>query len=93
MAKEQKKSEPKDKGESKEQKEIVERVMHEWKHGELETGAGKPVKSQKQAVAIALSEAGESKYDTPEENKEHLEHTREKERKGETARQRKEGHT
>jgi hypothetical protein len=77
--------------ESKEQKEIVERVMHEWKHGELETGTGKPVKSQKQAVAIALNEAGESKYESPEENKENLERTKEKERKGKTARQRKEG--
>ncbi len=30
--------------ETKEQKETVGRVMHEYKHGELETGTGKPVK-------------------------------------------------
>lgn len=32
-------------------------VMHKWKAGELKSGgSGKPVKSQKQAVAIMLSE-------------------------------------
>ena len=38
----------------------VKKVMHEYKHGELKSGrAGKggKVKSRKQAVAIALSEA------------------------------------
>ena len=37
----------------------IERVMHEWKEGELHSGSkkGPKVKSQKQAVAIALSEA------------------------------------
>jgi hypothetical protein len=37
----------------------VEKVMHEWKEGELHSGSkkGPKVKSQKQAVAIALSEA------------------------------------
>ena len=41
----------------------VGKVMHEYKAGELHTGSktGKVVKSQKQAVAIALSEAGMSK--------------------------------
>lgn len=39
----------------------VKKVMHEYKHGELKSGrSGKPVKSRKQAVAIALSEARES---------------------------------
>jgi hypothetical protein len=32
--------------------------MHEYKHGELDSGrSGRKVKSRKQAVAIALSEA------------------------------------
>ena len=39
---------------SKPQKETMERVMHEFKEGELETGAGETVKSRRQAVAIGL---------------------------------------
>lgn len=41
----------------------VEKVMHEWKEGELRSGSkkGPRVKSQKQAVAIALSEARKRK--------------------------------
>ena len=36
----------------------VEKVMHEWKHGDLVSGgSGKKVKSRKQAIAIGLSEA------------------------------------
>jgi hypothetical protein len=36
----------------------VSKVMKEWKAGKLKSGStGKKVKSQKQAVAIALSEA------------------------------------
>lgn len=76
---------------SKEQKETVGRVMHEFKHGELETSIGTPVKSRKQAVAIALSEAGGSKDESEEDNRENLDRTKEKERKGETAKQQKEG--
>jgi hypothetical protein len=34
---------------SKAQKETVERVMHEFKHGELETSGGRKVKNPKQA--------------------------------------------
>lgn len=43
-------------------------VMHKWKVGKLKSGgSGKPVKSQKQAVAIMLSEkrkaeAGNKEY-------------------------------
>jgi hypothetical protein len=42
------------------QKETVGRVMHEYKHGELRSGTGRKVKNPKQAIAIALSEAGET---------------------------------
>ena len=36
----------------------VEKVMHEFKRGELKSGgSGKTVKSRKQAIAIGLSEA------------------------------------
>lgn len=40
----------------------VQKVMGEYKRGTLHSGKGGPVvKSRKQAVAIALSEAGKSK--------------------------------
>lgn len=40
----------------------VQKVMHEFKTGTLHSGkGGKVVKSRKQAVAIALSEAGKTK--------------------------------
>ena len=40
----------------------VTKVMHEWKTGTLHSGKGGPVvKSRKQAIAIALSEAKLSK--------------------------------
>ena len=35
----------------------VEREMHKFKRGKLKSGKGGTVKSRKQAVAIALSEA------------------------------------
>ncbi len=35
----------------------VEKVMHEYKTGTLKSSSGKKVKSRKQAIAIALSEA------------------------------------
>ncbi len=78
--------------ESEPQKETVERVMHEFKHGELRSGtSGQKVKNRKQAVAIALSEAGASNEQTPKENKERLRHTKTKERRGETAKDETEG--
>jgi len=78
--------------ESEPQKETIERVMHEFKHGELRSGTSGPkVKSRKQAVAIALNEAGASNQQTPKENEEHLRHTKAKERRGETARDEVEG--
>ena len=40
----------------------VKKVMREYKSGSLHSGKGGPVvKSQKQAVAIAMSEAGKTK--------------------------------
>lgn len=41
----------------------IKKVMHEWKTGTLHSGGpkGPVVKSQKQAVAIALSEAKKAK--------------------------------
>jgi len=78
--------------ESKGQKSTVGRVMHEYKHGELESGAGKPVKSRKQAIAIALHEAGATHQESASKNKENLAKTKKKEREGKTAKQQKEGH-
>jgi hypothetical protein len=39
----------------------VAKVMREYKGGKLKSSSGKKVTSRKQAVAIALSEAGMSK--------------------------------
>lgn len=39
------------------QKRKVEKVMHEYKEGDLKSSSGDKVKSRKQAVAIAMSEA------------------------------------
>ena len=41
-------------------KKKVKKVMHEYKHGSLKSGSGGKVKSRKQAIAIALSEARSS---------------------------------
>ena len=43
------------------QKRKVTNVMHEYKEGELKSGSGRKVKSRKQAIAIAMSESGQSK--------------------------------
>jgi Family of unknown function (DUF6496) len=77
---------------SKEQKEIVERVMHEFKHGDLRIrGTGPKVKNPKQAIAVALHEAGASNQESPKKNRENLRKTRAKERRGDTGRTRGEG--
>jgi hypothetical protein len=73
---------------TKRQKETVGRVMHEFKHGELETSAGKKVKTPKQAIAIGLHEAGASNQETEPKNKHNLLRTKVKEARGETARAR-----
>ena len=56
-----KKKDPKPKPRTKKAKQArVKRVMDEWKMGELHSGSkkGPMVKNRKQAIAIALSEAG-----------------------------------
>jgi hypothetical protein len=55
--------------ESKPQKATIERVMHEKKTGTLKTPAGKRVTSRKQAVAIALHEAGVAKPQAPKSDR------------------------
>jgi len=76
------------------QRKIEGRVMHEFKHGELRSGRGGKggkVKSRRQAIAIALREAGASKYDSPRANRRHLHKTEGKEARGQTYQQEREG--
>lgn len=40
------------------QQDKIKKVMDEFKDGELKSSSGQTVKNQKQAIAIALSEAG-----------------------------------
>src|SRR6201986_2238584 len=80
--------------ESARQKRITGRVMHEFKHGELKSGRGGkagPVKNRRQAIAIALQEAGVSKYDSDKRNRRNLRRTEQKEARGQTAQQEREG--
>ena len=51
-------------------KSKVEKVMSEWKKGELHSGSkkGPKVKSRKQAIAIALSEAREAGEPVPKKS-------------------------
>jgi hypothetical protein len=76
------------------QRKTEGRIMHEFKHGELKSGKGGragEVKNRKQAIAIALHEAGASKYDTPAKRKQSLARTKRKEARGETGQQEREG--
>ena len=73
------------------QKETVGRVMHEYKHGELTSGQGGRVRNPRQAVAIALSEAGASNRQSPQENRHRLAETKSRERRGRTAKAETEG--
>jgi hypothetical protein len=70
---------------SKPQKETIKRVMHEFKHGELESSSGRKVKDPKQAIAIGLSEAGASRYESRETNRKNLQRIKARERQGATA--------
>lgn len=79
---------------SSRQKRITGRVMHEFKHGELKSGRGGQggkVKSRRQAIAIALEEAGTSKYESDRRNRRNLRRTESKEARGRTAQQEREG--
>ena len=75
---------------SEPQKETVGRVMHEFKHGELESH-GRKVTSRRQAISIALHEAGASHEQSPEQKEHSLSRTKSKEHHGETAAAEKEG--
>ena len=75
---------------SKAQKETISRVMHEFKHGELESSSGRRVRNPKQAIAIGLREAGASKYESKEKNRENLKRTKARERHGTAAKVRRE---
>jgi len=76
------------------QRKTLGRVMHEFKHGELKSGpggrAGK-VKNRRQAIAIALREAGASKYESESENRRSRAKSARKEARGETYQQEREG--
>ena len=75
------------------QKRTVERVMHEFKHGELKTARGaRKVKNPKQAIAIALHEAGASNQESSQTNARNLRLTKSKERRRETYQDETEGH-
>ena len=76
------------------QRKTMGRVMHEYTHGELKSGRrgkGGKVKSRRQAVAIALKEAGASKYESKGENRRNLARSKAKEATGRTAQQEREG--
>ena len=79
---------------SPKQRKVIGRVMHEMKHGELKSGpggkAGK-VKNPKQAIAIALHEAGASKYESEKENEKSLAKSERKQAEGKTYQQEAEG--
>jgi hypothetical protein len=57
---------------SKKAQKKVEKVMHEYKHGELKSGKkgkGGKVKSRKQAIAIGISEARAAGAKVPKKKK------------------------
>ena len=73
------------------QRKTTGRVMHEYKHGELKSGRGGKVKSRKQAIAIALHEAGTSKYQTKSQKSSSRAKSKRKEASGRTGQQEREG--
>src|SRR3984885_5166634 len=76
------------------QRKTTGRVMHEFKHGELKSGPsgkGGKVKSRRQAIAIALKEAGASRYESRKENASNRRKYERKEAEGKTSQQEREG--
>lgn len=67
---------------AEEQKKILRFVLREYKNGKLKSGGGRKVSNPKQAIAIALKAAGESKYATKTENRRNLNRTKHKIRAG-----------
>ncbi len=81
-------------GESMAQRKTTGRVMHEFAHGELKSGRsgkGGKVKIRRQAIAIALKEAGPSKYERKGKNRQNLAKSKRKESEGRTYQQEREG--
>ena len=64
------------------QKHTVGRVMHEFKQGDLQSNGGRRVRNPKQAIAIALSEAGASDRQSPAVNRRRLADAGRHERRG-----------
>ncbi len=76
------------------QRKTTGRVMHEFAHGELKSGRGGKggkVKSRRQAIAIALKEAGASRNESRKENAKNRRKYRRKEAEGKTYQQEREG--
>ena len=76
------------------QRKTLGRVIHEYAHGELKSGRsgkGGKVKSRRQAIAIALKEAGASKDESPSKNRRNLAKSKRKEATGRTYQQEREG--
>ena len=65
MATKKKSSSGSDPKSKKKVKSKMQKVMHEYKHGELKSGGRKKVKNPKQAIAIGLSEARRSGANIP----------------------------
>jgi hypothetical protein len=53
----------------KDAQEKIGKVMKEWKEGDLKSSSGQKVKSQKQAVAIGISEARKEGDKVPRDKK------------------------
>jgi len=49
--------------------EKIEKVMHEFKEGDLKSSSGETVKDRKQAIAIGISEAKEKGLKVPDKKK------------------------
>jgi Family of unknown function (DUF6496) len=76
------------------QRKTTGRVMHEFAHGELKSGRGGKggkVKSRQQAIAIALKEAGASRYESRKENARNRRKYEREEAEGKTGQQEREG--